>query len=221
MNNKFDIIFSDKNDFQSYFDDGELALERLKDLSSINILIGANNSGKSRFIRNFFKCKTCFYENRYLIQNTIEEFNTIINTNNFGARNANQNVAYQQYQNENREILFKNFEYSNNQFEILKSVDFNINILQVLSDSRNLSSEFRRKSYHRLGNFKDLLSVLLNELKSMIHMDFLKDKKQIFIPTLRTAHSLFHQKEKKSSKISDDIFKDTIIKSYELDKGKN
>ena len=90
----------------------------------------------------------------------------------------------------------------------------------MLSDSRNLSSEFRRKSYDRLGNFKDLLSVLLNELKSMIHMDFLKDKKQIFIPTLRTAHSLFHQKEKNSSKISDDIFKDTIIKSYELDKEK-
>ncbi|WP_426474530.1 AAA family ATPase [Chryseobacterium balustinum] len=220
MSEKFDIIFLNKNDFESYYNEKEIELERLNDLSKVNILIGANNSGKSRFIRNFLKCKTCFYENRYHMQNIIVKFNTLINSNHFGAHNLHQDVTYQQYQNDNREILFKNIEYSNNQVKILKLIDFNINVLNVLSNSSNLYKEYRRKSYTLLGVNKDLLSSLLNELKSMIHINFFKDKKQVFIPTLRTAHSLFNQKEEITSKISEDIFKNTIIKSYELDKDK-
>ncbi|WP_102980952.1 AAA family ATPase [Chryseobacterium scophthalmum] len=220
MSEKFDIIFLNKNDFESYYNEKEIELERLNDLSKVNILIGANNSGKSRFIRNFLKCKTCFYENRYHMQNIIVKFNTLINSNHFGAHNLHQDVTYQQYQNDNREILFKNIEYSNNQVKILKLIDFNINVLNVLSNSSNLYKEYRRKSYTLLGVNKDLLSSLLNELKSMIHINFFKDKKQVFIPTLRTAHSLFNQKEETTSKISEDIFKNTIIKSYELDKDK-
>ncbi|MXS70921.1 AAA family ATPase [Flavobacteriaceae bacterium W22] len=220
MSEKFDIIFSNKNDFQSYYDENDSALYRLRDLSNINILIGANNSGKSRLIRNFLKCKTCFYEDRCHLQNTIVSFNDIINENSFGAYNFVQNVRYQGYQNANREILFKNLNYSDNQFEILKLIDFNINVLQMLSNSNDLIKEFNGKSYTRLDNYKELLSNLLDELKDMIHIDFLKNKKQIFIPTLRTAHSIFSIKKEIFSKISEDIFKNTIIKSYELDKEK-
>ncbi|VXB22488.1 ATP-dependent nuclease [Chryseobacterium sp. 8AT] len=132
MSEKFDIIFLNKNDFESYYNEKEIELERLNDLSKVNILIGANNSGKSRFIRNFLKCKTCFYENRYHMQNIIVKFNTLINSNHFGAHNLHQDVTYQQYQNDNREILFKNIEYSNNQVKILKLIDFNINVLNGL-----------------------------------------------------------------------------------------
>jgi len=113
MSEKFDIIFSDKTDFESYYDENDSALKRLQDLSHINILVGSNNSGKSRFIRNFLKIKTCFYEDRYQLQNAIAIFNKIINENSFGAYIFVQDVRYQKYQNGNKGILFKNLEYSN------------------------------------------------------------------------------------------------------------
>jgi len=92
--------------------------------------------------------------------------------------------------------------------------------IQILSKSNDLSREFKGKSYTRLDANKELLSNLLDGLKDMIHIDFLKNKKQIFIPTLRTAHSIFSIKKEIFSKISEDIFKNTIIKSYELDSEK-
>lgn len=208
MSEKFDIIFSDKNNFESYYNENDSEIDRLSDLSNINILIGANNSGKSRFIRNFLKCKTCFYEKRHIMQDIISKFNTLINSSNFGAYNIHQNVNYQQYENENGEILFKDLVYSYNQFEILKLIDFNIRVVRVLSDTTNLSKQFRRKSYTTLGIHKNVLNNLLKELKDLIHNDFLKNKLQIFIPTLRTAHSIFENKDDLSySKISKDIFK--------------
>ncbi|WEK70972.1 MAG: AAA family ATPase [Candidatus Chryseobacterium colombiense] len=220
MDNKFDIIFSEEKDYESYFNDIDEKLERLKDLSNINILVGANNSGKSRFIRNFLKCKTCFYENRYYMQSIILKYNSIINENKFGAHNIHRNVKYQKYQNANGEILFKDLIYSYNQFEMLKLIDFNLEILEVLSgnESVNLSLVFRRDNYTRLlGDYKVMIYNLLNELKSMIHYNFIENKKQVFIPTLRTAHSLFIKKSDSFSKLSDDIFKNTIIKNYEFD----
>jgi len=223
MDNKFDIIFSEEKDYESYFDDNDEKLKRLTDLSNINILVGANNSGKSRFIRNLLKCKTCFYENRYYMQSIISKYNSIIGVNNFGAYNIHRNVRYQHYQNANREILFKDLIYSYNQFEMLKLIDFNLEILEVLSGNEiaNLSLVYRGENYTRLlGDDKVMIYNLLNKLKSMIHHNFLENKKQVFIPTLRTAHSLFIKKSDSFSKLSDDIFKNTIIKNYEFDSKK-
>ena len=50
--NKFDIIIENNDTFSSYYDENNEPNTRLKNASNINIFIGANNSGKSRFIRN-------------------------------------------------------------------------------------------------------------------------------------------------------------------------
>lgn len=54
MSEKFDIIFPYKNNFEIYFNEENENLKVLKELSTTNIFIGANNSGKSRFIRSLF-----------------------------------------------------------------------------------------------------------------------------------------------------------------------
>ena len=53
--NKFDIILEKNENLTSYFEENREELKRLKNASMINIFVGSNNSGKSRFIRNLLE----------------------------------------------------------------------------------------------------------------------------------------------------------------------
>ena len=64
MKKTFDILltdenyFNEENAFSDYFlNDEEESLKYLPKSNVINILIGSNNSGKSRFMRHLMKCK--------------------------------------------------------------------------------------------------------------------------------------------------------------------
>lgn len=221
MSNKFDLIFPEPNKFSSYYNENEMELERLVDLSQINVFIGANNSGKSRLIRKFLSSRTIFYENKILIKNYIDNFNNFISENKFGGHNSSLNAIFHYQQNKDGEILFSNIEYSSDQSVILKSVDWNSNVFNLLSNYSNRLSNnyYGNYKYTQLaGEKKDKINNLLQQLKNLLHQDFFSETKKVFIPTLRTAHSLFERKRgDQYSKISNDIYKDTIIKSYDLE----
>lgn len=218
MSEKFDIIFLENKDYESYFNDSDDKLQRLKNLSDINILIGANNSGKSRFIRSFLKSKTVNKENRSYLQKLIDDYNKFISSNNFGAYNANNNVKYGTFQDGARHLSFKELSYVEIQTGMLKQITFNLNIFNFLTDDVGKTLSLPRNlNFTRLIDEKrEKLDFLLTEMRDQLGEGFTENPK-IFIPTLRTAHSIFEKKGEKNSKISEDIFKNTIIKSHELD----
>ncbi|MDF2552395.1 MAG: hypothetical protein K0R77_1670 [Chryseobacterium sp.] len=221
MDNKFDIIFSEKKDYESYFNDNDEKLQRVKDLSDINILVGANNSGKSRFIRSFLKSKIVNKEDRNYLQKLISDYNKFISSNNFGAYNANNNVKYGTFQDKARQLSFKELSYVEIQTAMLKQITFNLNIFNFLTDDvgKTLSLPTNLNFTRLIDQKQETLDFLLTEMRDQLGEDF-TEKQKIFIPTLRTAHSIFEKKGERNSKISEDIFKNTIIKSHELDETK-
>ena len=76
--NKFDVIIGKNENFNSYFDENNKTITRLKNASNINIFIGANNSGKSRFIRNLLNYKNFKIENQNLLNERLESFNKLL-----------------------------------------------------------------------------------------------------------------------------------------------
>lgn len=219
MYNKFDIIFSEPNNFGSYFNENDLKLERLQDLSNINILIGANNSGKSRFIRNLLKSNNVIREERENLKTSIRNFNFYIEQNEFGGINYSNNVTFLSYQNSLRQILFKEVSYSNDYSDILKSINYNLKILDFLTTNR--SNITLSNGVVTFKEVKDIdsknISLLLTKISTLTNQDFSEEFPKIFFPVLRTAHSLFEDKgDQNYSKISKDIFKQTIFHTHKL-----
>lgn len=220
MSDKFDLIFPNANAFYSYYNENEDELVKLYDLSLINIFTGANNSGKSRLIRTFLDSNTIHYEHKSLLKEYLTEFNELINSKKFGGVNSSNNVLFNSYQNDRDEVVFKVLNYSDLQMDMLNVVDFNLNVFRLLTENfhRLSLNYFGSNGFIQLqGEDKERISFLLMQIKKMLHQDFFEEKKKIFIPTLRTAHSIFQKKIDKSfSKISTDILKETIVKSYNL-----
>lgn len=56
--------------------------DRISNLSKVNIFVGANNTGKSRFLRSLFyldnNSKLKFFPSYYLIKNRVLDFYTTI-----------------------------------------------------------------------------------------------------------------------------------------------
>lgn len=131
---KFDIILGNQDSFKSYYNENNEKLERLQDSSNINILIGANNSGKSRFIRNLLKSESLFKENHSELINRINILNKLIDEMSFFGRNVNNDVRYKQFESNNKNIEFKkilNFKSVN---EIENVIRFNEDLLASLNN---------------------------------------------------------------------------------------
>lgn len=219
MSEKFDIIFSNKNDFESYYNEKDSTLQRLQDLSSVNILIGANNSGKSRFIRSVLKTSNIIWQERRSLIKTIGSFNFYIKQNAFGGYNYHNNVTFLSYQNSSRQILFEEILYSEDYSEILKSVNHNLKILNFLTkDKSKLTLSHYGSIFKPVREIDEKnISLLLTKISSKANQNFSEGYKKIFLPTLRTAHSIFESKEDNNySKISKDIFKQTISHTHKL-----
>ena len=220
MKNRFDIIFSEEKDYENYFDDNDKKLRRLKDLSSINILVGANNSGKSRFIRKILKSSNIGREDRDNLKKAIKNFNFYIGKNNFGAFNYNQNVAFLPSQNSKQQILFEGISYSEEHSEILKSVNHNLAILNfLLKEKSQLMLSYGGDVFKSVTeiDIKNINSLLI-KISSQLNENFSEEHKKIFFPVLRTAHSLFERKSNQYySKIAKDIFKQTISHNHKLE----
>jgi hypothetical protein len=233
----YDIFFDSKNVIindtikeinkikEDYFLEGKTeSISYFPKFSAINIIVGSNNSGKSRFMRYLMAHRNLIGINNYdEIKKKLTDYNLRIESVNetvIQERNRlykiSENAYYPGGNNTDKkkaEILVKNR---------LESISLNDNILGIIESNKvkmtNLKI-FGIENYF-ISNYTDIES------------DFLKkyDKiKRYFIPTLRTAHSLFQRIEKETSKypeiegdfinkkIEEDIFLDTLDKYYQFD----
>lgn len=228
MGKTYDLIIEDTEKFKDYFlNDENESITYFPQFNSINIIVGANNSGKSRFMRHLMSLKDFDgVDNLIKIRKLIPLYNYQIAEVN---KKINNRIAILEanarrsgnYGNSNRhkisaDLLSKNilFELNINQLEkILSTISENILSISRIQSVLQIQNDF-------LSDFKEIEESFLKEFKGI---------KRYFIPTLRSAHSLFQIKsthEEKSEvvklnnyeKIERDIFLHTYLKNYQIDK---
>ncbi|MHC0447667.1 AAA family ATPase [Flavobacterium sp. 3-218] len=213
MKKGYDLIFPQSDKFNDYFlNEEDEPIVFLPQFNFINIIVGANNSGKSRFIRNLM-CYRKFHAvpdlhvlkgiiNRY--NENVNDVNEIINSKiiSFEQRaNSTMDVDERSVAREKAQRLREN---------ILSLLDENLldDFLMIIDDNK-----IRLQNVH----FSSISNLYLRFFKD-IDDSFLKvfKVKCYYIPTLRTAHSLFNFKTDKYSKIEEDIYLDTLDYYYDL-----
>lgn len=177
MLNSFDLIFDNPDLFKDYcFDDSLNPISYLPKVNYINVIIGSNNSGKSRFLRNLMS------QNKFIILNETEF------------------IAY------NNLVVMRNSKLST---RFRGSVIYNVlkkdNSLQTkINENLEKVRTYENSQFHLFN----ISSQIINEIKNT----------KYYIPTLRTAHSLYKQEESKFFKIENDLLLETLNKYYGLDK---
>ncbi|MFY1046556.1 AAA family ATPase [Chryseobacterium sp. GP-SGM7] len=224
MSEKFDIIFSNENSFESYFNEENENLKILKELSSTNIFIGANNSGKSRFIRSLFENLEYEIFEINKIEKITKEYNDYLNSIKFGGFFLADGNPYRGDFKDiltNSRINFKSFNISE-RLSLMTVRDILNHNKKVLNfHNRYIKDTLLRQYSHILDKSLSPVNTvnifdLNNELNEILNSR-IGNVKNIFLPTLRTAHSLFESKDDDNySKISKDIFKQTIFHTHKL-----
>ena len=214
--NKFDVIIGKNENFNSYFDENNKTITRLKNASNINIFIGANNSGKSRFIRNLLNYKNFKIENQNLLNERLESFNKLLIDLNLKIKNYTINDT--RYNSSIQYIQFKLF---NIPIEKSNIQTVNQNNKELINSIQNYKIRLPLPEEIKSAENQKNIIVKILEIEDMFDLSIGKEK-NIFIPTLRTAHSIFYktQNSETYTKIADDIFKETIIKNYNIDEEK-
>lgn len=147
-NNTFDLHLISENNhiidhtFSSYFlNDEENHIDYLPNTNNLNIFIGSNNSGKSRFMRELIKM-----ENYYLSQNlypNIESYNKII----LDIFNRYNNVN--NYRKENFLLEFSQDNINKLKHQ-LDGLNTKLPNLRILPEYRDLIENIKKnKSYYR------------------------------------------------------------------------
>ncbi|MNU13590.1 hypothetical protein D3C71_16330 [compost metagenome] len=224
MSEKFDIIFSNKNDFESYYNEENENLEILKELSRTNIFIGANNSGKSRFIRSLFINLEYKIFEIDKIKKIAKDYNEYLSSIKFGGYFLADGNPYRGDFKDiltNSRINFKSFNISERLSLMTVRGILNHNVKVLNFHNRYNKEASLRQFCHVLDKSLSLVNTvnifdLNNELNEILNSK-IGNVKNIFLPTLRTAHSLFESKDNENySKISKDIFKQTISHTHKL-----
>ncbi|APD07986.1 hypothetical protein UJ101_02487 [Flavobacteriaceae bacterium UJ101] len=208
----------------------------LPNASSINIFIGANNSGKSRFLRELMIQDQLYFDNEFNI--LINEFNKSVRT---------QSVDYNQLKNINLQIpllesidesiikrgllgdqyIYKNknikdsilnrYEWTN---EVNKVFEFYDNF-DYISNHYTFSDNARYilVKEHIAWQFQNL-----EKIKASIDFIYYSSERFVYIPTMRSAHLLYMdndiQEDKtyyKDTRLVNDVFKTTLREYYKLD----
>lgn len=219
---KFDIILKNLDSFGSYYNENNERIHILQDASNINILIGANNSGKSRFIRNLLlisQYNIFEISNVLIIVNKINNYIKSLDFSGYSSKGNNPFESNYRRILNNKTINFKLFNLDQRLFlsSVQEVLNHNKEVLRFADDFNrqpNMNPFFvcrRTLSSVDIIKIDDFHKLLINILQKNIG-----GVKNIFIPTLRTAHSLFQYKNEGFSKISTDIFKQTIFHTHKL-----
>ncbi|TDO73673.1 putative ATP-dependent endonuclease of OLD family [Flavobacterium chryseum] len=224
MKKTYDLILDNKELFKDYFlNDENESLSYFPNFNSINIIIGANNCGKSRFIRNLMKV------NRFVGISELLNFKKQINDYNNAIEIVNEEgkVYLSQY-DRNRNAGYTSAKTT----EIAKVIRANILINLDLGKPNSILDVFDKnqvKISQLNGKVNNVEAINFTRFEN----DFLYDYsgfKKYYIPTLRSAHSLFqitkYGSEKKLDepgindyeKVEKDIFLHTYLKNYKIDK---
>ncbi|MWB96162.1 AAA family ATPase [Flavobacterium sp. GA093] len=224
MKKIYDLILDDKELFKDYFlNDQNESLSYFPNFNSINIIIGANNCGKSRFIRNFMKV------NRFVGVADLLKFKEQIN--NYNIKIEDVNVEGRQYlsQYDRNRIAGYN---SNRTTEIAKIIRQNILVQLDATKPETILDVFdsnKLKLSQLKGKLDSVEAINFARFDSDFFCHYPKFKKY-YIPTLRTAHSLFQITKFGSEKsiiepgndnyekIEKDVFLHTYLKNYKIDK---
>lgn len=250
----YDLIlnYDEKSFLNSYYINNDLVepIKYFYNFNSINIFVGANNSGKSRFLRGLINY------NSFSGINRIEDFISYVDRHNELIEQMdfdlilNRNSVYRYLSSGNRQRLeelkigngdnlkFTKIDFNNDLESVTKIIERNIKVLpkvnfvfhiaigntgamrtllkptghQIEPDYLSIRSDF-------IAEYSLLIEKLFKDIKNIKKYNF----NRIYIPTLRTAHSLFNFEEKDVSsgdslrrvkKIRKDIFHDTIRKNY-------
>lgn len=215
MKKGYDLIFPKSEYFNDYFlNDEDYPIILLPNFNTINIIVGANNSGKSRFIRSLMSFDNFKAVNEL---NKVRDFITVYN----------DNIALV---NEEVNSRVKTFTYrasttrrvNGRQPDIDNVHVLNQNVLKVLNedffeDFLTIISENKIKT-SILNNYDIENGVIsnFNEIEELF-LKIYNITKRYYIPTLRTAHSLFKLNESSYLKIENDIFLETLNNYYRLD----
>ncbi|MBL0738184.1 AAA family ATPase [Flavobacterium sp. GN10] len=216
MKKGYDIIIPQSDKFNDYFlNEEDKPIILLPHFNFINIIIGANNSGKSRFIRNLmtfekFEAIKDFHNSKALVDRYNENVIKVNETINIRIRAFKLRASSTRYLDgsqpdiENANILTKN---------ILKEIKGD-----SLQDFLSIENG-NKKKFLDLNKY-DIKNQFIEEFQDIDESFFkIYEKiKRYYIPTLRTAHSLFNYEAKNYSKIENDIYLDTLNNYYHLNK---
>ncbi|KAF2340963.1 AAA family ATPase [Flavobacterium tistrianum] len=205
-----DLIL-DSELFKDYFlNDEDHSINYFPKFNSINIIVGANNCGKSRFMRQLMSLNSYNGINDILLtRQLIQEYNLSVEIFNrdkiqtfvdkYTRRMSGTNIVEQRavkIQN-NRLVKLEEGELKN----VISVINGNKKRLNEMEGYPNLQDEF-------LKNYSKIEGTFRTEF----------NPKKYYIPTLRTAHSLFNFDSdlKKYSKIEDDAYLHTYLKNYKI-----
>jgi predicted ATP-dependent endonuclease of OLD family len=173
------LILSKSELFNDYFlNDEAEPIFYLPNFNIINVIIGANNSGKSRFMRHLLSLDTL----EFIYDDIVNDYNSTITKYNDSGIN--------EFRVENINLR--------NLFKIIQSNKV------VLSRGR-YSAENTLKS--QLTQFEQ--DMLITSTKYS----------KYYIPTLRSAHSLYTHVNSSYNKIEDDIYLNTLVRNYKFKSG--
>lgn len=237
MREVYDIFLDGKaqQDFNYYYKaNEETPIEGLPNFNTINIFVGANNSGKSRFMRTLMKQAQIKGVQDYIsLATKIERYNKLIEALDIKWEQDFYKFRYLENHRSvpNAEILNVlpvrvkyidilnrwrlNFDQNFKTLEIVKQIIDN-NLLSAYNRSGNRQPVTILESfYEQLQKAISISEQIINE----ISVKELGRNQHYFIPTLRTAHSLFEQSTENPKihlKHQGNIYADTLIKNYSL-----
>lgn len=221
MQNKYDILLNKDNSseineiIKDYYLEGEeVSLTYLPNVNDINIIIGSNNSGKSRFMRYLMQCNNLVgVQNLNKVNEIIKEYNHKVELLNetqiLGPkRKYESSGTYVIGVDHNLKRL--NFLAENRLSEI--KLDY-LNLFNEINENKNRFEKLKTKlvSDHYFDNFNDIHESTVKNFSNV---------KNYYIPTLRSAHSLFRKDGDSFSKLEEDIYLQTLERYYKFHNSK-
>jgi len=224
MKDTYDLIVESSEKFKDYFlNDEDHSIKYFPKFNSINIIVGANNCGKSRFMRELMSLNSYSAINDLLLlRQLIDEYNLYVEMFNRDKIQVFIDKRTRQIYGGSGSIVDQKVDkIQRNRLVKLKEDDFK-NIIPVIKANKKRLDELLGYSEMKddfLKNYSKIEETYMKEFKP----------KKYYIPTLRTAHSLFqiikHGSEKKLNepgtndyeKIEKDIFLHTYLQNYRID----
>lgn len=224
----YDLILENTEKFKDYFlNDDDESISYFPKFNTINIIVGSNNSGKSRFMRNLMNFDNFVGVNNKLVyEDEINNYNDRVQIVN---DNIEEKAKKEDLSANNMYIVSDRNRYQeragvlrrNKLFKLIIA-DYNKNQSVIISNKDKLD---KIKSYY----VQDDSILKYSKFDKNFFIEFDRFKKY-YIPTLRSAHSLFQISKLGSEKgldepgindyekIEKDIFLHTYTKNYKIDK---
>lgn len=212
---KTDLIFthnelSKAKDLELYsLSNSEQPFRYLNNFSQINVIIGANNSGKSKFIRSFLHFSFGYKYFSYLQYiELINQYNIEVNK-----LSASLKTFIDTYYTNGGRI--PDIRDAKSMVTLYTSISLKHIQTEEYNSEKTISyndKQLEKILNHDLDFIKEYNS-FINDFNSKFQAEVIvKFPKRYFIPTLRTAHSLFLD----SKKIEKDIYADTLDLYYKI-----